>query len=306
MHAKTGHAKPRWGVRAYRSTVRMCTGLERRLLLLGAVWLAACRPQLPAPTPATPVDTRGPAVATLAQVSPAALPASVVPALSPSPGATPAPLPLPTSTATAVPMDTTTVAPPETAAAAATPTLQATVSPDTATLAPTACAFAWFMPNPPPGCPGEAPVYALTVIQHFERGLLLWRERPDAYGSQIYAFFDDHQWPAWNPTNDRWRPGLPESDPALVPPPGYYQPVRGFGMFWRDAYFNPAGSARDRLGWATDEEFSLGERPMQCHVAGDTARGCFVSGPDDHIYQTRPTTPGPCGRERQAQIAACL
>jgi hypothetical protein len=139
------------------------------------------------------------------------------------------------------------------------------------------------MPNPPPGCPDQPAVYAQTIAQGFERGLLLWRSVPDTYGSQIYAFFDDGQWPAWNPTNDRWRLGLPESDPAIVPPAGFYQPVRGFGLFWREAFFNPAGSARDRLGWGIEPEWSLGERPLQCRVQGDWAAGCFLGGPGDQI-----------------------
>ena len=143
------------------------------------------------------------------------------------------------------------------------------------------------MANPAPGCPGQAPIYSLTVAEHFERGVMIWREKPDFFGSQIYVFFTDNKWPYWNPTNDQWRPGLPESDPAIVPPAGFYQPVRGFGMFWRQAYFKDAGSARDRLGWATDPETALGELPMQCHTADSREYGCYVAGPDHAIYDVQ-------------------
>jgi len=34
-----------------------------------------------------------------------------------------------------------------------------------------------------------------------------------------------------------------------VPPPGLYQPVRGFGLVWRQY-----SQVRSRLGWAVDEE----------------------------------------------------
>jgi hypothetical protein len=138
-------------------------------------------------------------------------------------------------------------------------------------------------------------MYSLTVVQHLEHGLMLWRERPDVYGSQIYAFFTDDKWPYWNPTNDRWRSGMPESDPAIVTPPGYYQPVRGFGLFWREAYFGTIGlSARERLGWATEEEFSLGELPMQCHASDGYVPRCYLAGPADApsgdgvVYAVRP------------------
>jgi hypothetical protein len=88
---------------------------------------------------------------------------------------------------------------------------------------------------------------------------------------------------------------MPESDPAIDPPAGYYQPVRGFGLFWREAYFGTIGfSAQERLGWATDEEFSLGELPVQCHADDGYAPRCYLMGPDDGpsgdrvVYAVRP------------------
>jgi hypothetical protein len=41
----------------------------------------------------------------------------------------------------------------------------------------------------------------------------------------------------------------PESDPSIEPPPGRYQPIRGFGMVWREQ-----PGVRDRLGWAVEPE----------------------------------------------------
>jgi hypothetical protein len=141
------------------------------------------------------------------------------------------------------------------------------------------------MPKAPTACAGQAPVYSLTVGEHFQHGVLLWRQKPDTFGSQIYAFFNDNLWPYWNPTNDAWRAGDPVNDPTIVPPPGLFQPVRGFGVFWRNAYFGKAaGSARDRLGWATDPEFSLGSLPMQCRAGDSRNYGCYVAGPDGLIY----------------------
>ncbi|MCP4542643.1 MAG: hypothetical protein GY832_36435 [Chloroflexi bacterium] len=168
---------------------------------------------------------------------------------------------------------------------AITPTPEPLLStPTDPVVTPTACVYTWFFANPPEECPGQPPTYSLTVAQHFEQGLMLWREHPDVYGSQIYVFFADNKWPYWNPTNDRWRSGMPESYPDIIPPPGYYQPIRGFGLVWHEAYFGEAGSARDRLGWATDQEFSLGELALQCHTSDSRLYGCYVEGPDNIVY----------------------
>jgi hypothetical protein len=151
------------------------------------------------------------------------------------------------------------------------------------------CTHSWFFPDPPAECAGQPPQVSPTVAQHFERGLMLWREQPDVYGSQIHVFFDDGEWPSWNPTNDAWRAGLPESDPGIVPPPGYYQPVRGFGKVWREAFFGTIGlSARDRLGWAMEAETALGELHMQCHANDRYLPHCYLAGPDDVVYATGP------------------
>jgi hypothetical protein len=48
---------------------------------------------------------------------------------------------------------------------------------------------------------------------------------------------------------DTWTDAEPESDPAIVPPAGLLQPIRGFGKVWR----NNAG-VRDGLGWALSPE----------------------------------------------------
>ncbi|MBK9054046.1 MAG: hypothetical protein IPL78_24965 [Chloroflexi bacterium] len=81
--------------------------------------------------------------------------------------------------------------------------------------------------------------------QHFEHGLMLWVEGEDT----IYVLFDDGNSPRWSSYQDEWDPGDPDDDPTIIPPPGYYQPVRGFGLVWREQM-----GVRDRLGWAVDLE----------------------------------------------------
>ncbi len=93
------------------------------------------------------------------------------------------------------------------------------------------------------GCPREpaAPVFAAR--QHFERGQMIWREDR----KWIYVLYNDGRWEGHA---DSWVEGDPEDDPALAPPPGLQQPIRGFGKVWRDSL----GGAKAAIGWAQDKE----------------------------------------------------
>ena len=42
------------------------------------------------------------------------------------------------------------------------------------------------------------------------------------------------------------------TDPAIVPPDGRFQPIRGFGKLWRER-----PDVRDRLGWALGVELGF-------------------------------------------------
>jgi hypothetical protein len=50
-----------------------------------------------------------------------------------------------------------------------------------------------------------------------------------------------------------------ESDPSIVPPEGYYQPVRGFGKLWRE-------ELRSALGWALAPERSYTAQYQEADV----------------------------------------
>ena len=54
----------------------------------------------------------------------------------------------------------------------------------------------------------------------------------------------------WQRFPDAWQEGQPEADPALVPPEGLVQPVRGFGKAWREQLGGPQAS----IGWAAAPE----------------------------------------------------
>lgn len=71
---------------------------------------------------------------------------------------------------------------------------------------------------------------------------------PDENGGLIYAVTDQGYLYV---RADDWTDDMPISDPDLTPPAGLSQPVRGFGLVWREN-----GIIRDQLGWAVAPEFN--------------------------------------------------
>ena len=107
------------------------------------------------------------------------------------------------------------------------------------------CTAEWFFDAAPDICPFEEALTGPGAEQHFERGVMLWVGPED----RVYVLFDDAQGPLWTAFADEWNQGEPASDPALDPPAGLQQPVRGFGLVWREE-----PHVRARLGWATAPE----------------------------------------------------
>lgn len=94
------------------------------------------------------------------------------------------------------------------------------------------------------GCPQDSGLSVSLVMQRFESGRMFWRDT-----RQILILADSGIF--WR-TADSWQEGFPADDPALTPPEGRLQPVRGFGLVWRN---NP--TFRDSLGWALGPEFPI-------------------------------------------------
>jgi hypothetical protein len=107
------------------------------------------------------------------------------------------------------------------------------------------CLDVWFFEPPPDECPASPATTSDGAEQHFERGTMIWIKDQD----RIYILFDDDYSPSWRVNADEWDEGEPVDDPTLTPPSGRYQPVRGFGLIWREE-----PGVRDRLGWAVDLE----------------------------------------------------
>jgi hypothetical protein len=184
----------------------------------------------------------------------------------------------------------------------ATPTPTPTLPPPSVTPAPTvpptatSLAEGWFSqsatPDPSPNCPDHYPWYfpnpvsecATTVLntwavmQRFERGLMVWFQE----GGRVYLMLDDgSQFKPYVEAADTTTTPLPEADPGIVPPAGLYQPVLGFGKFWRGMV--PGYEwVRERLGWALAPEVAYSSLWQCNNVTGDSAR-CYFTGPRDEI-----------------------
>jgi serine/threonine-protein kinase len=206
------------------------------------------------------------------------LPPTSTPTLTPSviPSATTAPSPTPEiqpDTPTAIPVVAN---PPTTAPDTPTSTLTAVPCPlpitTTLTLALDADAASSL------GCPRAEAAIVTAARQPFEHGLMLWRS--DA--NLIYGLGPEG---TWFFTGDTWREGDPADDPAIIPPSGLYQPVRGFGKVWRER-----PGLRGALGWATAEEAGFAALIQEFSdgtVWQDGERGQVVILWDNGSYETR-------------------
>jgi hypothetical protein len=150
------------------------------------------------------------------------------------------------------------------------------------------CDQIWLVPNPPTtgGCPQEA-FTGEIVAQDFYGGIMLWTKSKPDYNIHALCM---GKWTGWRfYTSDSWEPGMPESDPEIIPPSGYYQPVRNLGKAWREmniagaAYHEYPSSARECLGWATGPEYTF-DGFYQCQKEGVNYGSCFVIGPDNKVY----------------------
>jgi hypothetical protein len=110
---------------------------------------------------------------------------------------------------------------------------------------PLRCPAPWFFQPEPQAC-GYDPIPSDAAEQHFQHGTMIWVAETDT----IFALYDDDQAsPKWEMFTDEWDEGKPDRDPTIFPPAGLFQPIRGFGLIWREHDW-----VRGRLGWAIDQE----------------------------------------------------
>jgi hypothetical protein len=183
--------------------------------------------------------------------------------------------PLASDTPTLTPTPTATLSPTATRTRTITPTFvpnrPVTLTPPPGTLSPAVCASRWFFPGAPANCPAPASVTEIASFQRFERGIMI---RLDTERS-ILILFDSPETPRWLLVPDLYREGMPETGPLPVPPEGYVQPVRSFGLVWRSNL-----TVRERLGWALSNEIGYTTNVQIDAVTGSR----YLQGPDQEIY----------------------
>lgn len=111
---------------------------------------------------------------------------------------------------------------------------------------PLTCPNPWFFTPAPGECAYQDAVFSAGAEQPFERGVMVWI----AALERIYVLYDGPGANGeWQNFSDEWEAGDPVDDPSINPPPGLYQPQRGFGLVWR-----AQDNVQSRLGWATAPE----------------------------------------------------
>ncbi|HXF68948.1 MAG TPA: hypothetical protein VNK89_04005 [Thermoflexus sp.] len=143
------------------------------------------------------------------------------------------------------------------------------------------CPEPWFFPNTLTECPSGPPVLSFAAYQPFERGHMIWIQARD----EIFVLFADEQGHRWRVFVDLFEEGMPEYDPALTPPPGMVQPIRGFGLVWRN---DP--EVRARLGWALRPEQGFTTRIQT--TARERYNILFIQAPDGGTWQLDPEGSG--------------
>ena len=143
------------------------------------------------------------------------------------------------------------------------------------------CLDSWFFENPPEICPAAEPMSSAGAIQDFEAGQMIWIAEED----MIYVLFEDGNSPNWNRYLDHWQVGDPESDASLAAPVGLQQPIRGFGLIWREE-----PRVRERVGWATGAEMGF-ETTLQ-RTSYAKYNETFIQMPGSEIWRLLPERSG--------------
>jgi len=110
-----------------------------------------------------------------------------------------------------------------------------------------ACEHSYFFGYVPERCARGPSATTLAGQQDFENGRMLWLSDLD----EIFVLYGNGDWKKYD---NRWQEGDPPDDPEIQPPPGLFQPIRGFGDVWRNQ--NQYDAVRERLGWGVAPEQS--------------------------------------------------
>ena len=153
---------------------------------------------------------------------------TITPSFTPTPTVTPSPTMTNTATSTAFLLPTSEII--EITQVAIVPTSQV-------------CDTVWqFIQPPPPACPAGPPNASRGTYQRFPNGHMIEVGNQSA----IYVLYNDAQQPRWQVFRDYFQEGMPETSPEYPAE----QPIRGFGMLWRDN-----ATVRNRLGYLPTQRY---------------------------------------------------
>lgn len=140
--------------------------------------------------------------------------------------------------------------------------------------------------SPTPGPTATPDVFPTAIIgqilvaeQDFQNGKMFWLQPID----QIWiATTNSDGEQVWINQDDSFEDGMTENDPELTPPAtGLMQPIRGFGMLWRDD-----ADLQSMLGWATGDEFGYTTN-YEYHWGGTVdENNVYEAGPGYHLIHT--------------------
>ena len=144
----------------------------------------------------------------------------------------------------ATPIPAATNTPPPTSTASPSPTPMAPPPTPTAVLSPTSITT-----------PTASVAYTMAAYQAFEKGFMIWLESRGEIWVALCCTGLGPRGGQWMRVEDKWKEGMPESDPSIVAPPDLLQPIRGFGLAWR-TYSDPFEQRplTEVVGWATELE----------------------------------------------------
>jgi hypothetical protein len=196
-----------------------------------------------------------------------------------TPADTPTSTPTPTQTFTPTPTQTPTRTPTPTPTPSPTPPCATAVDPQ---LAP-----AWDRTKV--GCPTAVTSVIWAAWEPFEHGYMLWRSDND----WAYAF----NWQGgtnqnagdWTTGGESWRWDGITNPPVLTPPPGLFEPVRGFGFVW----YYKLGGQTSAIGWGTDIEkgFCANLQPFEHGFLFGLSGAAQCQDADGNWWSTAPSFP---------------
>lgn len=116
---------------------------------------------------------------------------------------------------------------------------------------------------------------------------MIWVEETDTF----YLLFDRNSHPDDSRSVYREVVGLLVLKPGAstdnrvdeTPPAGYYEPVSGFGLIWRNEVEGLDTNIRVALGWALEPEFGFDTALQYTRSETYSSRGFYLRGPSGEV-----------------------